>query len=138
MILQTNPGLNEKVQEFGCAFMDILWFCVLEGALTINNLKDIEKLYNEAVRLNAMNKNCFILNWNETFRVGGLDVVYTDRHEPPDRMCEPDEIEILRFPGHFVAGNGQSVVTYDSYGRSRAVETGNLKNKRIFLVRGLV
>ena len=56
---------------------------------------------------------------------------------PPERVCGKDEFEILFFKrpgaiGHFVTGDGQGHVEYDSMGESRAVAAGILRSKRIF------
>ena len=134
MILQNNPELAEGIRESGCGFLSIIWHAVRKRKLVISEVEDINILYDEIVPMGYMNAKCFIHNWEGVFRQCGMPVRYTQRHEDPERMCAPNEIEILRYPGHFVAGNGQSVVTYDSYGESNAVANHPLHSKRIFEV----
>lgn len=129
-----HPKLNKNIQKHGCGFLSILWHAVRKRRLTILDVDMINKLYDLIVPYGYMGENCFIHDWEKVFEMVGLHVEYTQRHEDPSRMCEKDEIEILRFPGHFVAGNGQGIVTYDSYGESAAVATGNMRSKRIFKV----
>lgn len=90
------------------------------------------EIYTKLVDSGAMRANCFVEDWDEAFRLCGLPVQYTGRHEAPDYVCAHDEIEILRFPGHFVAGDGRGNVTYDPMGQSSAVKTGPLESKRVF------
>ena len=133
MILQRHPALNEEIREYGCGFMAALFHAVRFGKAVIDSIEDVESLYREAVRSSAMRRNCFIDDWDGLFTVFGLDARYTGRHESPTRECRDDEIEILRFPGHFVCGDGYGNVTYDPWGLSTAV-TKELQNKRIFKV----
>ena len=133
MILQTNPRFPEVIRKYGCGLMAIIWHANRLGACSISGTADILDIYNDAVAHGAMDANCFIRNWDAVFAAAGLGTRYTGRHEPPDRNCGENEIEILRFPGHFVAGNGNGIVTYDPWGVSQAV-SNPLKSKRIFRV----
>jgi hypothetical protein len=84
-----------------------------------------------------MDEECTINYPQHIFGYLGLDVKYTDRHEPPARICNSRQIEILYFHhpeygGHFVCGDGLGRVTYDPWGVSMAATKGELKSKRIF------
>ena len=133
MILQTNPALPEVIRKYGCGLMAIIWHSARLGGMTVSGVSDVLDVYNEAVSHGAMDANCFIRNWDAVFSAAGLGTRYTGRHEPSDRNCAANEIEILRFPGHFVAGNGNGIVTYDPWGVSRAVSQP-MKSKRIFRI----
>jgi hypothetical protein len=133
MILQTNPALPEIIRKYGCGLMCIIWHSARLSGCTISGIADILDIYNESVSHGAMDANCFIRNWDAVFSAAGLGTEYTGRHEPADRDCRGTEIEILRFPGHFVAGDGRGNVTYDPWGVSRAISQP-MRSKRIFKV----
>ena len=134
MILQDHPKLIAPIRESGCGFLSIIWHAVRLRKLLISDVDYINTLYGKIVPMGYMNEKCFIHDWEGVFRECKLPVKYTQRHEDPERVCAKGEIEILRYPGHFVAGNGQGVVTYDSYGESNAVANHPLHSKRIFKV----
>ena len=72
------------------------------------------------------------------FSLAGMPVKYTNTHEPPSRIAETDELEILYYrwgkdAGHFVAGQ-DGLVAYDPMGMSNSVQLGELQSKRIFKV----
>lgn len=134
MILQMHPKLNGDIQRNGCGFLSIIWHAVRKRRLVLESIDEINQLYDKIIPFGYMGENCFIYRWEKVFEMVGLPVDYTQRHEDPSRVCEKGEIEILRFPGHFVAGNGQGIVTYDSYGESAAIRTGDMRSKRIFKV----
>lgn len=133
MILQMHPKLNKNIQASGCGFLSILFHAVRKRKLVLLDVDMINKLYDLIVPYGYMSEKCFIQDWEKVFEMVNLPVSYTQRHEDPSRVCEVDEIEILRFPGHFTAGNGQGIVTYDSYGESNAAKL-SLRSKRIFKV----
>ena len=63
--------------------------------------------------------------------------MYPDRHEPPDRVCAPNEFEVLYWKhtelgGHFTGGDGNGVCTFDPWGWGRIAREGTLVSKRIF------
>lgn len=140
MILQRHPDLNLQIRERGCYFMSILYH--VEHIRGIEFLPDaVNSLYQLIVNLGHMEKDCYILRPEEIFDYFGVLVRYSNRHEPPNRVCAPDEIEILKFIyerpylkpwEHFVAGDGWGGVVYDPWGNSKAVAYGYLANKRIF------
>jgi len=135
MILQTNKNLPKIIQKYGCGLMCVIWHSARLGACEISGVADIIKIYNRAIELGAMRANCYIEDWEGVFQAAGLDVAYTGRHETYSRTCADNEIEILRFPGHFIAGNGKGIRTYDSLGMS-AAGLKPMKTKRIFRVNG--
>lgn len=98
----------------------------------------INELYPVLIDYGFMDEECFIRDPAAIFNTLGLPVHYYDRFDPPDYRCKDKEIEILRFKHntwvHFVAGDGESHVTYDPWGLSKAVQCGNLLDKRVFLL----
>ena len=135
MILQTNSKLLPAIQQYGCGYMVCAWYAIICRGWEIDDVRELNDKYKTAVSIGAMTDNCFVQDWTLLMRIVGLDAEYTGRHEPKDRICQTGEIEILRFPGHFVAGNGRGEVTYDPWGRSYAVQTGQVKSKRIFRIK---
>jgi|TARA_Y100000310_G_C20694765_1_gene824799 hypothetical protein len=141
MILQTAPELHTRpdIRKGGCYFMSIAFLVNKHKNITMTTEKLIHK-WDELVTDMYMDSDGYIKDPNKVFSYLGMKVLYTDRHEAPERACEDDEIEILMFqvPGdeevHFVAGNGLGICTYDSWGNSRIVRDGYLVNKRIFKI----
>ncbi len=142
MILQRHPDLNLQIRERGCYYMSILYHVSNMRHMSFS-ASSVNVFYNLLVNLGYMEKDCYILRPDAIFDYFGMQVRYTNQHEPPERCCAPGEIEILKFvyerPGvkpweHFVAGNGWSEVVYDPWGKSKAVAHGYLKDKRIFKV----
>jgi hypothetical protein len=142
MILQRHPELNLQIRERGCYFISILWHvaCLRDLFFAPETVNDFYQIF---VDNGLMEKDCYILKPAEMFHYFGVNAKYTNRHEPPQRVCGPGEVEILKFvydrPGtysweHFVAGDGWGGVKYDPWGESKAVAHGYLKDKRIFKV----
>ena len=135
MILQTNPALPEAIRKYGCGLMAVIWHAARLGACTISGIADVLNIYTAAIECGAMDANCYIYEWDAVFMCAGLSTKYTGRHELPSVHCRAEQIEILRYPAHFVAGNGSGATTYDPWGKSHAA-TLPLKSKRIFTLRG--
>lgn len=133
MILQTNKQLHREINKNGCAFMAALFHAVRQGKIEIDSTKDINELFDTAVSLRTMSKNSYVKDWDGLFDLFNLPVQYTGRHEPPEKECEDNQIELLHFEGHFTAGNGKGIVTYDPWGISNAAQ-GPLLDKRIFTI----
>jgi hypothetical protein len=135
MILQTDRRLRSEIRDYGCYFMSILWHVVRLTGLALDT-DIINALYIMCVNFKWMDNNCKILDPQAIFRHLNVWVRYTDRHEPIERMCAEDEIEVLcwSYQGktHFVAGDGRGNVTYDPAGESQSVKYGFLASKRIF------
>ena len=135
MILQTDSRLREEIQTDGCYYMSILFLVNKYTGLKMS-AEFIDSVFDVLVALGYMSEQCYVLDPEEMFRHLGLRVKYTDQHESPSKVCNPGQIEILYFMGpvggHFTAGNGTGIVTYDPWGVSRAVSEGKLISKRIF------
>jgi len=135
MILQKDPRLRKEIQEWGCYLMSIFWFVNKFTNLPVSP-DIINGIYDKLLLAGYINEECEILNPQAIFEFLKMPVIYHDRHDPPDYKCQRNEFEILewRYDGirHFVAGNGQGVVTYDPMGCSRTVRYGKLHSKRIF------
>ena len=97
--------------------------------------KDILRLKDQAISLGCLEENCYVRDPEGIFKLAGLTVQYTNRHEKAGRKARRDEIEILYYRwdsfGHFVAG-ASGVVSYDPLGVSNAVKLGALRSKRVF------
>ena len=106
---------------------------------------DIMRAYDLLIRTNFMQEDCYMDDPVEVFTFMGLpmkSVMITHAGYIP----ASDQIEALRFQrsywsrekmkqviyGHFTAGNGTGIVTYDPAGNSNAVKYGKLESKRIF------
>ena len=146
MIVQQDPFLKPLIQKFGCYFMCIL-FIVNRYKHRGFDRKIINDLYDFFVGLDWMGTDCYVKHPCEIFNYLGFPVS-SIRVEGRDYICDPDEVEILKFErsyerkgetityGHFVCGNGCGVVTYDPSGISNAVRLGYLESKRVFSIGG--
>ena len=145
MILQTDPLLNDNINDFGCYFMTIL-FLVNKHTGRGFDRADINHLYDLLQGTEYMDEDCFMENPVGVFNYAGLPmkgVMITS----PRYKTKPGQIEFLRFErtyfskkrnknityGHFVVGAGShNVIAYDPAGNSNAVKYGKLESKRIF------
>ena len=135
MILQRDTRLLEPIRRWGCYFMSILF--LTNKYKNVHLSADyINELYGILIGKWVMDSKCFIKDPEGVFSWVGMNVKFSDRHEPVDYACLPREIEILRYQVdawiHFVVGDGQGHVAYDPWGDSRAVREGVLQDKRIF------
>ena len=137
MILQKDNRLNGNINSFGCYFMSILFHCNKRLNLMFS-AGIIEGIYREVINKGYMEKDCYIKNPSAIFKHLGLKVRFTEAHEPPDRDCAENEIEILAFKyktyTHFVVGDGYGHVAFDPLGMSNSVRLGRLHSKRIFIL----
>jgi hypothetical protein len=137
MILQRDERLKPEIHHNGCYLMSIL-FMVNKYTNFSFSADLINHIYVKLLGRGWMENDCTILNPEAIFRYLELPVRYTDRHEPPTRICGPNEFEILlwSYPErgwlHFVAGNGCGITTYDPWGVSMTATRGHLESKRIF------
>lgn len=140
MFGQRHPALIEPIRRWGCYLVSIL-FHIWRKLGYMFTPAMVNELYDAFIEHGWMTKECKILNPGKIFVYLGMKARYTDRHEPADRMCAPDEIEILYFEldrpdkptiPHFVAGDGQGNIMFDPWGDSRCVREGKLISKRIF------
>ena len=137
MILQRDGRLRQEIQHEGCYLMCLLWFLNKFCNFQVEPSSVSDGLFALFLKRGWMTERCKILNPQAILTWGGVDCRYTDRHEPPTRECRADEFEILYWEhpevgGHFTAGNGAGIVTYDPWGVSRAATEGTLVSKRIF------
>ena len=140
MILQTDYRLQTDPWwgKAGCAIMDVFYFV---NKFT-NYPFDTETMLilGDSFRKHDLVGNEFyVKDWQGLFNYfPSMQVVYTNRHETPDRQCQEGEFEILDWYNprtgkrHFTAGNGHGYVTYDPMGESLTVKEGFLRSKRIF------
>lgn len=135
MILQRDARLRQEIQEDGCYLMSI-FFLVNKYTNFPFSVELINDLYHTFNKKGWIDSECTILNPNAIFGFLEMDVNYTNRHEPPERQTQKNEVEILRFVSsygaHFVVGDGKGNVAYDPWGVSRAVKNGRIESKRIF------
>ncbi len=136
VILQTSPELDRQIKKNGCYFMSILFLAGQKSCQSFHT-EDIMRIKDEAIKKGYLKKDCFVDDPEGIFSLAGLPVQYTDTHEPPSRIAESDELEILYYrwskDGHFVAGK-DGLVAYDPMGMSNSVQLGELQSKRIFKV----
>lgn len=140
MILQIDPRLKSDPAwaENGCALMSCFFF-VNKFTNYPFDPKAILTLGQFFRENHLVEKDLRILDWERIFNFfPSMYVHYTDRHEPPSRMCHDKEFEILQWYNprtglkHFTAGNGYGYETYDPLGTSVTVKEGFLQTKRIF------
>ena len=137
MILQIDVRCLLRMQEFACYYMDILFFTNKYTNISLG-FPFINDFY-ERCEERGFIKNNFIQDPAAIFGALGFHVLYLG-HIKKEYVCRRDEFEILHFVRetkdedvhHFVCGDGANNVTYDSYGVSRTVAQGYLKNKRVF------
>jgi len=137
MILQRDGRLGPEIHKSGCYLMSLLWFANKFTNMSLSAETIDAGLFTLFVRNKWMNDQAYILKPEAILNWCGVKCVYTDAHEPPGRMCDKKEFEILywRHPdlgGHFTAGDGKGRCTYDPWGESKAVAEGMLLSKRIF------
>ena len=135
MILQRDERLLPQINEFGCYLMSI-FYLVNKWTNFPFSSELINELYHRLHKQGWIDDKCTILNPAAIFGYLGMDVYYTDRHEPPERQTMTGEVEILKFSSshgsHFVAGDGKGNVAHDPWGVSHAVRQGRIESKRIF------
>ena len=133
MILQTDKRLNGQINKYGCYFMSILFLVNKHIGLQLSTVSIIS-VYNQAVKLGIIESNCFVNDPDKLFNNLGMNVKYTQAHEPPKRKCVEGEIEILclQYPtyNHFVVGDGNGNIAYNPMGIT--APNYYLKSKRIF------
>lgn len=133
MILQRDERALPAIQEYGCYYMSILFLAnkLTNIPLGFPFINDFYERCEERVFI----KDNFIQDPAAIFHSLGMDVIYLG-HINSEYICKPDELEILHFiyqdKHHFLPGDGHGQPTYDPWGCSKTVQTGELKNKRVF------
>ena len=140
MILQIDKRLRVDPwwEVSGCGVMAVFYF-VNKFTNYPFDTETILILGDAFKKHDLVTKEFYINNWEGLFNFfPSMEVIYTNRHETPDRLCRDGEFEILDWYNpttkkrHFTAGNGHGYVTYDPMGQSRTVREGFLRSKRIF------
>lgn len=138
MILQRDGRLRPAIQESGCYYMSLLWYInkFTNASLSAETIND--GMFTLFMKRGWLTEDAFVNSPQQILNWGGVDCVYTDQHEPPDRVCADNEFEILYWKhpqsgGHFTAGNGFGICTYDPWGVSKSATEGTLVSKRIFV-----
>lgn len=141
MILQTDPRLSPDPwwKESGCSLMSIFFF-VNKFTNYPFDIETILALGDQFRKHGYVSEEFFIQDWEGCFNFfPKINVIYTNRHEDPSRICKPREFEILQWYNpetglkHFTSGDGRGHVTYDPLGESITARDGFLSSKRIFL-----
>ena len=147
MILQTDSGLNENINKYGCYFMSLLFLVNKLTGMELSTAR-INKIYKLCVTQGWMSYKCYIIAPEKILGWAGVNadiVMMNGTHKlPPAYVPAPDEHEILLFQvdgsnyGHFVVGpyDGERV-GYDPWGMSDSVRLGKVKSKRVFKVKGV-
>lgn len=137
MILQTDSRLRKEINSHGCYFMSILFLINKYTGLQMSP-DLIDKYFMSCVTLGYITNNstytAFIESAEGIFKHLGLNVRYTNTHEPPQRNCAKNEIEILCLRNcngskHFVVGDGKGHIAFNPMGISKGYK---LHSKRIF------
>lgn len=149
MILQRDPWIAAnypQIKDGGCYLFSLIWFGVVYGHVSVDAQFICEDLYPMMTKRHYIGKEgvpLFILRPDLILEMLGVDVEYRG-HMPADYVCKSGEFEILKYHhrandwDHFVAGNGNGIVTYDPWGavdpydHSITVSEGVLESKRIF------
>jgi len=143
MIRQDDSRLRKEINKWGCYYMCILYFANKYVGWE-HSIADIDSNYYKEFRLDGwMDRECTILRPDAIFGYFGLVTrIKIDEHhkhkQPPHVMCRADEFEVLLWHnpktgfGHFTAGNGTGIRTYDPLGESNTATHGYLESKRIF------
>ena len=149
MILQRDPWISAnypQIKDGGCYLFSLLWFAVQLGHVSIDAPTICEEIFPKATKRGYIGKDDYplwMIHPDGIMSMLGMDVEYRG-HKPSDYICKSGEFEILKFHhrlnnwDHFVAGNGNGVVTYDPWGAvdpydySLTVSEGVLHSKRIF------
>ena len=142
MLFQRTRGLGKMIHDYGCYFMCLIWYAALYK-LEPFDVESVKGLYDLFIKKGWMNEKCFIHDPEKILLYLGLNVAFLQEHSPPDRVCAPNEFEILfweyegrrsqqRLWRHFTAGNGNGYLTYDPWPNSITANYGGLVSKRIF------
>jgi hypothetical protein len=142
MIRQDDERLIHQYHRGGCYVFSILWFVNM-----VKNFPFSAELLNELhatlIKHGWMEDDCTVLRPESIYGYFdiGAKIVWdknSQHKQPPSRICHPNQVECLEWynpstgHGHFTAGNGLGMVTYDPLGKSNTVEHGYLVSKRIF------
>lgn len=121
-------GTNASIAKSGCYFLSILWCCGIRS-------KDrIGKIYDDAVALEVIQPDCYVLDPQGLFSLGGVEV-----ERRPAWSAQPDgdfNIAEYRYAGasHFVVVDGESQTIWDPYSKagSLSVLNGTIGSYRTF------
>ena len=136
MIEQTNSGLLEEIQEYGCYYLSILHLveCLEEKEFTV---KEVNEDFTDFKYLGVISDEAFIEHPAWIFRKYDILVDYLGAYKL--HKYAYGELEVLKFhrPGmvHFVVGDGRGNVLWDPYPNSRTVREGKVVDRRILRVK---
>lgn len=142
MIRQDDERLIHQYHLGGCYLFSLLWWVnVLRNFPFSTEL--LNDLHATLTKHRMMEEDCTVLRPEDVLSYFDLEAkILWDKNnhhrQPPSRICHPDQFECLEWfnpktgYGHFTAGNGLGMVTYDPLGKSNTAEHGYLKSKRIF------
>jgi len=150
MIRQDDVLLNNMselpFEEFGCALFDIQYLAVMHGTNTFKRDNFLLECENW-IKAGVIGKETQILNWNKLCQDSGLPyrLVFEDKtHKLHSlRKLEENELQILYLYNpetgfhHFVVGDENDNITYDSLGESvtgKAYKKGvaYIESRRVF------
>lgn len=143
LIRQDDERLRREIRDGWCYVFDHFWFvnkfCNFPFSAELIN----DELFFVVQKHGWVQDDGTVLRPEGLFDYFGLrvrikwDTVHTHKR-PPSERCAHNQFEMLEWYnkrtgyGHFTAGNGLGIVTYDSLGESVTVREGVLKSKRIF------
>lgn len=141
MIRQDDERLRHQYHRTGCYLFSLLWWVnvVKNFPFSAELLNGLHPVF---IKHGWMEEDCTVLRPEDIFGYFDIEarIVWDKRNQhkqPPSRITHPDQVECLEWYnpttglGHFTAGNGLGMVTYDPLGRSNTVENGHVVSKRI-------
>ena len=145
MYLQTDNTfnkMNNNCAKYGCYFFSILYY--VENFTGRKMTKDrISSTFIVLKNLGYIDDEYYIKDPEKIFNYFNILVDYTGRHEQPDFEAKKDNFEISQFcytssSGvaycHFVPTKSGTVL-FDSLGSSNCVKYGEVRSKRVFILR---
>jgi hypothetical protein len=133
--LQTDGRLVATVRKWGCALLSSLWHSSILWAPHQVNI-----LFDYLLQHGLVDAECTILDWNKL--LPAIDPHFSfERKEGYGYVTGEGEREVLKYhlsninEDHFVAGNGKSMILWDSMNRLDIIEKyGSFKEKVIIRV----
>lgn len=133
MIFQNISANNEKIRKYGCYLVSfanaVIYFKKQEVF--------INAIYDKGLKEGVFNADCYIDKPEKLGKLFDLNISFVGKKDK-DYKTKSNEFEILAFYNpntdftHFVLGDGNGKVLFDSLGKSITVRDGYLDSKRIF------
>lgn len=138
MLLQTDERFPQRIRDYGCYFMALLYFGE-QNRGTQYDIDEVIAILHRAQEANWINYDMYVKRPADILRAVGLNISDRPAWRSALHKAQPNELEILYYKRdqpsheHFVAAKN-GVVVYDPMGESQTVKFGRLVSKRIFEV----